>query len=254
MSTMSVVYAHRGGAHLAPENTLGAFRRAHDRFGTPVELDVRLTRDGVPVVLHDPRLDRTTDRTGAVAELDAADVATADAAHTWDGWGPEPVPTLADVLGEGKRSGWRLMVELKAESDAGVRTAAAAAVDAIDATGFPTDDLFCACFRPAALDEVKARAPAIRTAVLTASLAETPRHAADAIDRAMKDGHDLAGPDLWAPDLDAGTVARAHDAGLAVVVWTVNDPDDVRRLARDGVDGIISDRPDVATDALREGR
>lgn len=250
MRTMSVVYAHRGGAALAPENTLGAFRSAHDRFGTPIELDVRLTRDGVPVVLHDSTLDRTTDRPGAVAELDAADVTAADAAHTWDGWGPEPVPTLADALREGSGSGWRLMIELKAESDASARATAAAVVDVIAETGFPVDELFCACFRPAALEEVKARSPDIRTAVLTASLAPRPRHAADAIRRATEDGHDLVGPDLWAPDLDAGTVARARDAGLEVIVWTVNDPDDVRRLAAYGVDGIISDRPDAALAAL----
>lgn len=253
MSTMSVVYAHRGGASLAPENTLGAFRQAHTRLGAPIELDVRLTRDGVPVVLHDPTLDRTTDRTGPVAELDADDVTAADAAHTWDDWGREPVPTFEDVLREGARSGWRLMVELKASSDAGGRATAAAVVEGIEETGFPSDDLFCACFRPAALREVKARAPGIRTAVLTASLAETPRHAVDAIDRAAKDGHDLAGPDLWAPDLGPDTVARAHDAGLELIVWTVNDPDDVRRLADDGVDGIISDRPDIAADALAKG-
>lgn len=250
MSPMSSVYAHRGGAALAPENTLGAFRRAHDRYGTPIELDVRLTRDAVPVVLHDAALDRTTDHGGRVADLDAATVTAADAAAAWEDWGPEPVPTLAGVLGEGGSSGWRLMVELKAESDDGARTTAAVVAEEIIASGFRIDRLFCACFRPAALDEVQARAPEIRTAVLTSSLAGTPRHAADAVDLAVEGGHEIIGPDLWAPDLDPGTVARAHDAGLEVVVWTVNDPDDVRRLADYGVDGIISDRPDAALAAL----
>ena len=115
-----IVIGHRGAAAEAPENTLSSFTRALSAGADALELDVRVTADGVPVVIHDPTLDRTTDRAGAVASLSVQEVRAADAGarFTPDGGASLPfrgqgvtVPTLAEVLQ--RFPGTPLVVELK---------------------------------------------------------------------------------------------------------------------------------------------
>ncbi|MBS1163680.1 MAG: Glycerophosphoryl diester phosphodiesterase, partial [Burkholderiaceae bacterium] len=92
------IQAHRGAGRLAPENTLAAIRRSHAMGFRAIEIDARLTRDEVPVVIHDRTLERTTDGAGAVAEATADEIARLDAG-SWFGpqYRGEPVPRLAEV-------------------------------------------------------------------------------------------------------------------------------------------------------------
>ena len=248
------VYAHRGGAGIAPENTMGAFRQAHKLFGKQgvwLEMDTQLTSDGVLVVLHDDTLDRTTDCTGAVIEKPAAEVTACNAAAKYAGeWsGPEPVPTLEQVLREAKKKRWRLSVEIKnipgeSNFDPAGATVADALVDLVERVGFLKKRLVVQSFFPTSLDRVEERAPDIRTALLTTSefgflLTENAAYSAAR-------GYEISSPDFAAPDMSAESVTLAKSLGLDVVVWTVNDAADVARIAGYGVDGIISDRPDVA--------
>ena len=137
-SARPTVYAHRGGAGIAPENTMGAFRQAvrlYRNQGVWLELDAQLTSDGVLVVLHDDSLDRTTNCTGNVIDKPAAEVTACDASRSFPGWEQtEPVPTLEQVLREGRHRRWRLSVELKnIPGEANFDPAGTAAADALAA-------------------------------------------------------------------------------------------------------------------------
>lgn len=254
------VYAHRGGAGIAPENTLGAFRQAHRLFGRQgvwLELDTQLTADGMPVVIHDHTLDRTTDCIGEVIHKTAAEVTACDASLAFPGWRHrEPVPTLEQTLTEGKRRGWRLSVELKnipgeSNFDPTGTTLADAVVEVVARVGFPAERIVVQSFWPPSLDRIEQRAPALATALLTTSqLPGAPpgvgfnltENAAFATAR----GYEISSPDHRSPDLSTTTVSLAQALGRQVVVWTVNDPAGMTRAAAWGVDGIISDRPDLA--------
>ena len=231
---------------------MGAFRQAHKLFGKQgvwLEMDTQLTSDGVLVVLHDDTLDRTTNCTGAVIEKTASEVTACDASKPFPDWGkPEPVPTLEQVLREAKKKRWRLSVEIKnipgeSNFDPAGTIVADALVDLVERVGFLEKRLIVQSFFPTSLDRVEERAPEIRTALLTTSdfgflVTENATYSAIR-------GYEVSSPDFSAPDMSAESVAFAHGLGLDVVTWTVNDAADITRIAGYGVDGIISDRPDV---------
>lgn len=259
-----IVYAHRGGAALAPENTLGAFRQAHELFadrGVWLELDTQLTSDGVPVVIHDDTLDRTTPCEGAVIEHTVTEVTACDASEAFPGWGTiEAVPTLEQVLVEGREGGWRLMVEIKdipGEANfepLGMRTAEAL-VALVAETGFPKENLLVQSFWPPALDHTKRLDPDLRTALLTTSrLVPQPPgvgfYATENAAFSKARGYDVVAPDHTSPDLSAEVVTAIHGLGLDVVVWTPNVVPDIERAISWGLDGIISDHPDRVYAAL----
>jgi glycerophosphoryl diester phosphodiesterase len=244
-----LVFAHRGGAALAPENTLVAFDAGLAAGADGIELDVRLSRDGVAVLIHDPTLERTTDGTGPVEERTASELAGLDAGFRFERDGGYPfrsrgigVPLLAQVFE--RYPGASLLIELKVEDERLAR----AVVAEIHAAG-AADRVTVASFRKGALEAVRALDPAIRTG-------------ADMDD--VRDG--LAGAAgrpafeiLQVPEVHAGLrivtpefIARAHEAGIPVTVWTVNDEEDMRRLLDWGVDGLITDRPDLAVPIVRE--
>jgi glycerophosphoryl diester phosphodiesterase len=259
-----VVYAHRGGAGIAPENTMAAFRksaRLYGHRGVWLEMDVQLTSDGVLVVLHDDSLDRTTNCTGTVIEKTAAEVTACDASRGFPGWQrPEPVPTLEQVLVEGRRRGWRLSVEIKnipgeANFDAVGTTVAGALVDLVQQTRFPVGRLVVQSFWPASLEAVERDAPAIPTALLTTSqLPGAPAGVGFTVLSnalfATARSYEVVSPDESSLDLGADSVAAARALGRQVVVWTVDDPARMTEIAAFGVDGIITNRPDLAYAAL----
>lgn len=268
------VLAHRGGSHLAPENTFGAFEQAHATWGGRgvwLEMDAQLTRDGVLVVIHDHELDRTTDCVGLLAERDLADLAGCNAAEvaqpldpagrTWadDGWGFEPIPTVEEVLARGEEAGWRLMIELKnipgeGNFDPGGTRAAAELIRLVGAAGFPLDRLLVQSFFPTSLDYVEEHSDIatalLTTAQLTGAAPGVGFQASQNAAYAKARGYEVSAPDRRSVDLGAETVAAIRALGLAVVVWTVNEPSHIAEAIGWGVDGIISDRPDLVYAAL----
>jgi glycerophosphoryl diester phosphodiesterase len=264
-----MLIAHRGGAGLWPENTMTAFRNAHQLFtdaGVPgwLELDTQFTKDKVLVVIHDATLDRTTDCSGPVVEKTAAEVAQCDADP---GAAFEPVPTLEQVLTEGRTNGWRLMVELKdipGEPGFGALCPLAKALkNAVTAAGFPSGDLIVESFWPPCLNLLEPWAPSISTLLLTSSSTFN-----DLSDRATPvplgfllavnavyatlNGFEYSSPDQDTIDLNGPVVKVAHLLGRKVVVWTVDDPGRMQELAGIGVDGIISNRPDLLISTLAQ--
>lgn len=254
--------AHRGGAGLWPENTLTAFRNAHALFtsaGVPgwLEMDVQFTSDHKLVVMHDATLDRTTDCSGPVVEKTVDEVMNCDADP---GPGVEGVPTLAQVLEEGRANGWRLVVEIKdipgePGFDVDCRELADALRGRVNAAGFPKKRLIVESFWPFCLDRLELKDPAIATLLLTSSSTinelaglTTPVPlgfllTANAL-YATLHGFEYSSPDQDTIDLVHPVVVAAQLLGRKVVVWTVDDPDRMSHLAAIGVDGIISDYPD----------
>jgi glycerophosphoryl diester phosphodiesterase len=247
-SSRPLVFAHRGGAALAPENTMAAFEHASALGVDGFELDVQLSRDGVAMVHHDATVDRTTDGTGAVADLTASDLMALDAGYRFGVGAGYPwrgraggVPRLRDALTRFPRH--RFIIEIKglngALTDAVIDDVhAAGAIDRVSVGGFAARQMWRARRREprlatgAAYEETRwalyrtwVRWPASRQLYHVFHVPE------------------LAGATRV---VSPRFVAAAHAAGVRVYVWTVDAPDDIRRLLSWGVDGIITDRPDVA--------
>lgn len=228
-----LVLAHRGASHRAPENTIAAFALAVELGADGVELDVRRTADDVLVVHHDP--DHP-----AVGPLVARDFADLRAAA------PE-VPTLEEALDV--LEGHVVNIEVKCSSwepDADPDGRVGRAVAAIVAERGIADSVIVSSFDLPAIDALLEVGQGVPTAWLTAGLAVT-----EAVAVLEGRGHRYLHPDRVAA-LNSGPagIAACRAAGLGVNVWTVNDPVEMRALAAAGVDGIVTDVPDVALAAL----
>lgn len=260
-----LVAAHRGGAKLWPENSLLAFRRAIALGAPAVELDVHLARDGGVIVIHDRTLDRTTDGTGPVADRTTDELRRLRIRDRSGEVTDEHVRTLDDVLAAVAASSVSLLLEVKGPGPAvyyerterGVRAVAGPRYDGLEerllaqvtAANLASRTTVMA-FNPDVIRRVRALAPAMATTLLVGrSHLETPRATVD-------DLWPLAA-ELGVTDLgiehtlaDEALVAAVRRRGLRLGVWTVDDPELVRRYAALGVDVVTSDRPDVALEAL----
>ena len=253
------VIGHRGAAELAPENTGAAFQAAAD-LGVAFELDVTLSEDGELVVIHDDTLDRTTTGSGEVAATVWADIAALDAGSWRDArWEGEPVPRLPDVLG---RFGHSVVidVEIKTPPDGvPVQPVAEATVKAIQAAGL-TQRAFVTSFNPYVLAAVRASDPSILRGQLVATFdgADLSWIEKTALRNLWLNGKAsadiLAAEDAFLLQRGARYVRRMQRKGYRILAWTVNTPDDMRTLAELGVDGIITDRPDLALEVLGSTR
>lgn len=237
-----LLLGHRGAADIAhPENTVAAVERALRAGADGVEVDVRLTRDGHLVCLHDPSLRRVAGVQRDVAAMSAAEVAEVRLP------GGHALPTLEDLVEAAGDA--RLVIEMKTKVwPARLRAATAAALgDGLRRLGVTwRSDVVVSSFDRYALGAVR-RVSSVRTAVL--SRPSVP--AGTAVRWALDGGHDEAHPHvrslLFAPP---SLVRDAHALGLAVTAWTVDRPGDLRELADRGVDAAICDDPGAARLAL----
>ena len=255
-SPRPLAFAHRGGAGLAPENTIAAFDRGLAAGADGLELDVRLAADGVVVVHHDATVDRTTDRTGPVAAFTADELARADAAARFETAGSRPfaglgigVPTLLEVLRRYREA--RIIIEMK-ENRAELARATVAAVRAADAV-----ERVCL---GASGRRVLRAARAIEPAIATSAAREEVRWALYRswlgwpVSRPAYGGYQVPETLGRTRVVSPRFIDGAHRGGLAVQVWTVDAARDARRLIDWGVDALISDRPDVVAPLCRSGR
>lgn len=219
-------------------NTLASFRAAVDQGADGVELDVRLSADGQVVVIHDDRVDATSDGGGAVAELDLASLRALDAG-AWFGpaFAGERIPTLLEVF-QALPPETVVNVELKSAEGLPRNERLALAgltVDAVRCAGRAGSVVFSS-FDPRLLRILARLAPEIPRGLLW----EAGRPWWRAL---LSLGLDLQALHPQAAAVNAALVRRAHARGRAVNVWTVNDPALARRLAGLGVDALISNRP-----------
>lgn len=225
-----ICIAHRGASGHAPENTLLAVDKALALGVSWIEVDVHLA-EGELVVIHDPRLERTTNGTGAVSERPLAYIRSLDAG------GGERIPLLAEVLDlVAGRAG--VNIELKGENTAGP---VAALVGARVARGcLCHDQVIVSCFDPDPLRAVRRCQPAIPIGLLMETIPRGYAQWAEQMGVYSIHVHRKA-------VVNEGVVAEAHTRGLKVFVYTVNDLDALRSMQRLGVDGIFTDYPELCT-------
>jgi glycerophosphoryl diester phosphodiesterase len=230
-----LVFAHRGGSKIGPENTIAAFDRGLAAGADGLELDVHLSKDGIVCVHHDAMLDRTTRGRGPLKDRTASELAELD------------VPPLRAVLARYPKVG--IIIELK---EPGPRLAEAV-VDEVRRAG-ATDRVCLGSFSVTALRAARSTAPAIATSGARFEV----RVALYRSWCGLSPGR-VPYQAFQVPETSGATrvvsprfVRLAHKAGISVQVWTVDEPEDIRRLLDWGVDGIISDRPDVASEVVKE--
>lgn len=247
--------AHRGGAKVAPENTIVAFKLANDRFRTDMlELDVRTTADGVLVVFHDASLDRTTDATGLVVDHRVSELATVDAGHRFTRDGSTfpfrgkgvRIPRLREVL----EAFPAMLFNIELKDD--IPSVEEVFAEEIRAAG--AESRVCVGSEDDAVSKRLVR-------ILPDACHFYPRHALTNLIIGLRAGDRLRDDDPYqvldmplfyggARLVDSAFLFRAAQAGRWVNVWTIDDRAEMERLVAEQVGGIMTDRPDLLRNVL----
>ena len=227
--------AHRGGGLLAPENTLAGIREAAKYGCRAVEFDVMLSVDGVPLLIHDETLARTTGGRGRVCDLTYAQLSMLDAGSRFSRqFAGEPIPRFDDALDLCRSLGFAANVEIKPAKGADRKTGRIVAERAMErASGIP---MVLSSFSLIALDEARKAAPDLPRGVLFGA---PPADWLDIVRRA-----DAVSMHCNWTRLRAEAIAAARSAGVPLVVYTCDDPQQAQRLFDAGVASVITDRPD----------
>jgi glycerophosphoryl diester phosphodiesterase len=244
-----LVIAHRGDSAHRPENTLASFAGALEVGAVLVELDVQLTADQHVVVIHDPTLDRTTGGRGDVRGMTLAEVRAVSAGYPerfGTAYAGERVPTLSEALAL-MRGRARVLVEIKTESvtddvEGGIEARVA---EEARRAGMAADVALIS-FDHRAVVRLKALAPEMTRGRLCGSA-----NLDEVLAQAREAGCELVMPHK--SQLTDALAERARAAGLKLATWVVDDPEELRELARFGLYGVGSNRPGVLIDAIADG-
>ena len=229
--------AHRGAGKLAPENTLAAFRLGASHGYRAFECDVKLSQDGVPFLLHDATLERTTTAQGTAALRPWSELSRLDAGG-WHspGYAGEPLPSLETIARYVQNNGFALNVEIKPTPGQERETGLAVGSACVALWQGATSPLLFSSFRPDALQGARDTAPDVPRALLLDTLWDGWLNVAQSLDCvAVVSNHKL---------MDAALRSQLRAAGLRALCYTVNDADQAQRLLTLGVDGIITDAVD----------
>lgn len=250
------LFAHRGASGEAPENTLAAFRRAVALGIEYIELDVHLSRDGHVVVIHDATLERTTNGSGTVREQTLAQLQQWDTGYRFspDGGATFPfraagvtVPTLAEVFQQ--CPGVKFTVEIKPEEPA-IEEQVIAVVRACEREA----DVILASEHDRVLQRVRSFAPDLATSLAYGEVFDfIQRVATGELADYHPPGHAIQIPPEFqgVPLVTEQTLAVAHEFDCEMHVWTINDAHEMARLLALGVDGVMSDFPEVLLEVAR---
>lgn len=220
-----LVIAHRGARSVAPENTLKAFDKAVELGAPWIELDVQW-HAGQLWVFHDDRLERTTNGRGRLSDHDAGVLRKLDAGEG------ERIPLLPEVL---DRVAGRARLNIEIKTAAGTAAEVAGLLHGCLANGWKAEDLLVSSFHLPELHEFKRRVPTVPLGVLLCGVPLDLAACATQLGaRVVSLDRDFADP---------GLIADARQRGMAVYVYTVNEPDDAVRLQKLGVTGIFTDYP-----------
>lgn len=255
--TTPLIFGHRGTSAVAPENTMAAFHEAIAVGADGIEFDVRLTRDGVPVVIHDSSLHRTAGLPQRIADLTSSELKSVDVGSWFarkknlppGSFANETVPSLRELFTLFQSNNLTLCLEMKCDSTAEYAPLAEACCRLVEEYGLK-DRVIVECFKLPALAIIKQLDVEIKTAALFEPSLSTPSVLLDqsVITQATAVGasylalhHRLARP---------GLVEKAKLAGLQVALWTVDDPTWVERARSMGIEALITNDP-TAMLALR---
>jgi len=246
-----LVIAHRGGAGLMPENTMASFKNGIALKSDFIEMDAHLSKDGIPVIIHDPTLERTTDGFGPISNFTLAQLQTYNAAaKSLSVTTKEPIPSFAQVLDLAKPTNVKIEVEIKLSSQGRYNGIEQKMIDEIVAHDM-TDRVQISSFDMNVLKDVKALNPKIKTVVLMsvdyfrAYDLNTPKTIIDHVSS--------LGAEIIAVNkdyLNAKLVQEARARKIIVEVWTVDSESDIKIFIAMGEDGIISNRPDKLKEVI----
>jgi glycerophosphoryl diester phosphodiesterase len=231
-----IIYAHRGASGYAPENTMTAFQQALLCNADGIELDVQLTRDGTVVVLHDHKIDRTSNGKGWLKNFTLAELRQYDFGSWFSSeFRGEPLPTLDETLAWLATTSLRLNIEIKNGPViyAGIEAKVVAAIDRYQLA----DRVIISSFYHPSLQKVKLLNPKLQTGVLFDCRPLS----------VLALAHDCAADWLhpnW-QNLDAAWVTEAKAAGLGINAYTVNKADEYKWITDFAIDGIFSNYPDL---------
>ena len=237
-----VWFAHRGAGKLAPENTLAAFRLGAQHGYRMFECDVKLSADGVPFLLHDATLERTTSGHGVAGDLPWAALSQLDAG-SWHSrsFAGEPLPSFENIARFCLRNNHCLNIEIKPTPGVERHTGEVVATHAARLWAGAATPPLLTSFQPAALQGAQAAAPALPRGLLLDTLRT------GWLDEALQLGcvAVICNHALW----DSSTLAAVHGAEMRALSYTVNDEWAAERLIALGTDGIVTDRVDLFSPA-----
>lgn len=239
------IIAHRGASAHAPENTLAAFELAVQQNADAIELDAKLTADGQVVVIHDQTVDRTTDGSGRVGDMTLAQLRQLDAgSHFSLDFRGERIPTLEEVF---EAVGAKTLINVELTNYASLADSLPDKAANLVHRHQLRQRVMFSSFNPLALLRVRMKAPQIPIGLL--SLPGKPgAWARSWIGRII--GYNSLNPEM--SDVDFHLVENAHKHGKRVLVYTVNQAEDMRRLFQLHIDGIFTDDPRLARQILSE--
>jgi glycerophosphoryl diester phosphodiesterase len=239
----TMVVAHRGASAYAPENTLAAFCLAIDQGADAIELDAMLSADQHVMVIHDKTVDRTTEGKGDVRRMTLGQLKSLDAGSFHSSrFAGEPIPTLEEVF---DAVGQKLLINVELKNYVSLGDDLVPKVVALVRQFHLEDRVLFSSFQPVNLMRARRLLPEVPVAIL----ALPGRGGWWARSFLMRH----ISPEFVNPyhaDATGGYIQRQHEAGRRVHVWTVDDPADLSRLARDSVDGIITNDPVAARRAI----
>lgn len=250
---MTRCVGHRGGAGLAPENTVAAFQAGIAAGAEAVECDVHCTRDGQLVLMHDSDVSRTTNGSGTIGEMSLAELQWLNCAAKFAGgaFAYQRIVTLAELLAlvQGRCA---VQIEIKVPEGIPYAGIEARVVDVLHENG-ALDAAEVICFDAATLSRVRALEPRLALGYLASRSSLPPRLRSDPTGLAEQASACGAG----FLSVDRQFIAPQHrqatrERGLGLAVWTVNDPLEMKQFVLEGVDAITSDRPDVLRQVLEE--
>jgi glycerophosphoryl diester phosphodiesterase len=237
-----LVIAHRGASLLAPENTMAAFNLAVEVGAHAIELDAKLSRDGEVVVMHDSTLDRTTDGTGTVRSHNVMELRTLDAgSHFGESFTDERIPILADVFDS---LAGKILINVELTNYATLLDCLPEKVISQIVHRGIENDVLISSFNPVARIMSKLIAPEIQIGLLVRG--STPLF----INRMMRSWIMY---DCYHPPWDRvsqDVIDQERENGHRIHVWTVNSPEEMLRLVKIGVNGVITDDPALARNVL----
>ena len=242
-TALPAIWAHRGASGFAPENTMPAFECAVREGADGIELDVQSTRDGALVVIHDERVDRTSDGTGYVRDMSLQELLKLNFNRNFPEYGTVRISLLQEVLEFCRTEKLSLNIELK-NGMYDYPGLEAAVVEAVAKAGMEEQVIYSS-FNHYSIERLGAIAPEAKRGILYSDRwINVPAYG-------KRLGVNALHPALWHLD-DAALIRNAHDKGLSVHVWTVNETDDMKRCHRLGADAIITNFPGRCRKAVTE--
>lgn len=242
LTAKPLIIAHRGSSKEAPENTMAAFRLALEQGCDAIELDIHLSADRRVIVCHDATIDRTTDGTGAIVEMTAAQLQQYDAG-SWFGatFAGERLPLLEEVLDLVPAS-IGINIEIKSHQHPEVIGTVLALLESRNRLG----SVFFSSFGHDCMVRLKQAAPSARVGLLYDSEAA---ECLSYFDRQQVEGYSLHPHKAY---VDGSYIDAVKQQGLQIYPWTVDDPERMRELLRAGASGIITNRPKLMRELLAD--